>query len=107
MKFYSLLKSFLMNDSSRLNFYKTTDLKSSNLSSYSRLTPNFKLSGGLTLSTYKTPSDTNFSFWYYLSAIRAYLSDLNFKTFSYGFMYLRGLFVILFVDACLTDDEPL
>lgn len=96
-----------MNDSSRLNFYKTADLKSSNLSGYSRLTPNFKLSGGLTLSTYKTPSDVNFSFWYYLSAIRAYLSDLNFKTFSYGFMYLRGLFVILFIDACLTDDEPL
>ena len=96
-----------MNDSSRLNFYKTTDLKPSNFSGYSRLTPNFKLSGGLTLSTYKTPSDINFSFWYYLSAIRAYLSDLNFKTFSYGFMYLRGLFVILFVDACLTDDEPL
>lgn len=96
-----------MNDSSRLNFYKTTDLKSSNLSGYSRLTPNFKLSGGLTLSTYRTPSDINFSFWYYLSAIRTYLSDLNFKTFSYGFMYLRGLFVILFIDACLTDDEPL
>ena len=24
-----------------------------------------------------------------------------------GFLYLRGLFLIFFVDACITDDEPL
>ena len=35
------------------------------------------------------------------------LALLNLKTFSYGFLYLRSLFVILFIDACLTDDEPL
>jgi hypothetical protein len=34
-------------------------------------------------------------------------SMINAKTFSFGFFYLRGLVVILFIDACLTDDEPL
>lgn len=29
------------------------------------------------------------------------------RTFGFGFYYLRGLFFILFIDACLTDDEPL
>ena len=29
------------------------------------------------------------------------------KTFSFGWYYLQGFIFILFIDACLTDDEPL
>jgi hypothetical protein len=29
------------------------------------------------------------------------------KNFNEGFYYLRGFFIILFVDAAITDDEPL
>jgi len=29
------------------------------------------------------------------------------QTFGEGFLYIRGLLIIFFVDACLTDDEPL
>lgn len=29
------------------------------------------------------------------------------KSFGEGYVYLRGLFIIFFVDACVTDDEPL
>jgi len=29
------------------------------------------------------------------------------KTFGDGFLYLRGLFILFFIDACLTDDEPI
>jgi hypothetical protein len=29
------------------------------------------------------------------------------RTFSFGFYYIRGFVFILFIDACLTDDEPL
>lgn len=36
-----------------------------------------------------------------------YWTDLSNKTFSFGFYYLRALVFILFIDACLTDDEPL
>lgn len=36
-----------------------------------------------------------------------YWIDLSNKTFSFGFYYLRALVFILFIDACLTDDEPL
>jgi hypothetical protein len=32
----------------------------------------------------------------------------NFRqVFGDGFFYLRGIFLICFVDACLTDDEPI
>ena len=37
----------------------------------------------------------------------SYWADLSNKTFSFGFYYLRALVFILFIDACLTDDEPL
>ena len=36
-----------------------------------------------------------------------WLRDLINRSFSFGFVYIRGFFVILFIDACLTDDEPL
>ena len=36
-----------------------------------------------------------------------YLLDLYKRTFGEGFFYLRGLFIIFFIDACVTDDEPL
>jgi hypothetical protein len=29
------------------------------------------------------------------------------KTFGEGSIYVRGLFIIFFIDACVTDDEPL
>jgi len=36
------------------------------------------------------------------------LLNLNLlKTLSFGFYYLQGFVFILFIDACLTDDEPL
>ena len=34
------------------------------------------------------------------------LTLLN-KSFSFGFLYIQGFAFILFIDACLTDDEPL
>jgi len=29
------------------------------------------------------------------------------KTVGSGLLYLKGLFIMFFIDACLTDDEPL
>ena len=43
----------------------------------------------------------------YFSSLWAYLHNLISKTFSFGFYYLRGFLFLLFIDACLTDDEPL
>ena len=37
----------------------------------------------------------------------AYFSTLFNKSFSFGFFYIQGFAFILFIDACLTDDEPL
>jgi hypothetical protein len=37
----------------------------------------------------------------------AYVSAAFHKSFSFGFFYIQGFAFILFIDACLTDDEPL
>ena len=39
--------------------------------------------------------------------ISIYLLNTYRKTFGEGFLYIRGLLIIFFIDACLTDDEPL
>lgn len=39
--------------------------------------------------------------------ISIYFLDLSKRTFGDGFIYVRGLGIIFFIDACLTDDEPL
>lgn len=61
------------------------------------------LMGLLSLSS----KDLSYYIYNSKSLVSYYWNDLSNKTFSFGFYYLRGLFVILFVDACLTDDEPL
>lgn len=43
----------------------------------------------------------------YMREILTTIYDLLSKTFSFGFYYLRGFVFLLFIDACLTDDEPL
>ncbi len=43
--------------------------------------------------------------WYY--TIKLYVFDTIKRTFSFGFQYLYGFSLILFIDACITDDEPL
>lgn len=52
-------------------------------------------------------SSIKFTLWYYFKTLHFFTVDTSKKTFSFGFYYVRGLVVILFIDACLTDDEPL
>ena len=40
---------------------------------------------------------------YYFSLFLSFFK----KTLGDGFLYIRGLFLIFFIDACLTDDEPI
>jgi hypothetical protein len=48
---------------------------------------------------------------FYLSKfLKVYLTqtrDVLLRTFGFGFIYIRGVAFLLFIDACLTDDEPL
>lgn len=43
----------------------------------------------------------------FLLDLHNFLSDILSRSFSFGFVYMRGLLLLLFADACLTDDEPL
>jgi hypothetical protein len=36
-----------------------------------------------------------------------YFLNIYKRTIGDGFFYIRGLILIFFIDACLTDDEPL
>ena len=47
-----------------------------------------------------------FYFKFFKDYVTALLLNTN-KTFGFGFYYIRGFFFLLFIDACLTDDEPL
>lgn len=42
-----------------------------------------------------------------LSQIKLKINLIYKKTFGEGFLYIRGLFIIFFIDACFTDEEPL
>ena len=37
----------------------------------------------------------------------SWLSGVQWRSFSFGFYYIQGVIFLLFIDACLTDDEPL
>ena len=42
-----------------------------------------------------------------LKSFTNFFKDVFYKSFSFGFFYLRGFLFVLFIDACLIDDEPL
>ena len=42
-----------------------------------------------------------------LKLVYLYLINLLNTSFSFSFIYVRSFIFILFIDACLTDDEPL
>ena len=93
-------------------FLKTTSDIIFKKSSTANILPVATLSGTSSKkNTVNTSSFFGFNLYFTLSNVFKnllfYWSDLSSKTFSFGFYYLRGLFVILFIDACLTDDEPL
>jgi hypothetical protein len=50
---------------------------------------------------------TNLFFSLFFKDFLIYLSNQYKKTFGEGYFYIRGLFIIFFIDACITDDEPL
>lgn len=58
-----------------------------------------------------TPASFTRGFWYTLFiSVKIYLRNALWtfrKTFGAGFFYLKGLIIVFFIDACLTDDEPL
>jgi len=63
------------------------------------------------VNNYYNINNSIFNLSVYLNTIVKHYSVLflsNFKkTFGDGFLYLRGLFILFFIDACLTDDEPI
>ena len=54
-----------------------------------------------------TPRLINFYSLLLLNTLSSNVSNIVKRSFSFGFMYLIGFSFILFIDACITDDEPL
>jgi hypothetical protein len=50
---------------------------------------------------------TNLNFSLSFKDTSVFLLDQYKRTFGEGYYYIRGLFIIFFIDACVTDDEPL
>ncbi len=42
-----------------------------------------------------------------ICSVKILLSKIFKRTFGEGYLYIRGLVLIFFIDACITDDEPL
>jgi len=106
---FNIYKSFLKNQSFSADyiyywdrsFTKEVDYSSKNLNS------NFFKPKKLGYSIFSL----DFSDLIFLEKLSSFYKNYilqNFKrTFSFGFIYIRGLVFIFFIDACLTDDEPL
>ena len=63
------------------------------------------------VTNYNSSTILNFSLFYFLNnSVKLgliYILDTFKRTIGDGFIYIRGLFIIFFIDACLTDDEPI
>jgi hypothetical protein len=62
------------------------------------------------LTLFKSINWFNLSILYTNVLYKSFFSDIKiiiYKSFSFSWYYLTGFIFILFIDACLTDDEPL
>lgn len=63
------------------------------------------------ITNYNSSTLLNFSLFYFLNnSVKLgliFVLDTFKRTIGDGFIYIRGLFIIFFIDACLTDDEPI
>jgi len=84
--------------------YYTTPLKNTLPSYYSLL--NLANQLGCNSSKFLSPK-IKFTLYLYLNSFTFYIKNLVLKSFSFGFSYIQGFTFLLFIDACLTDDEPL
>lgn len=121
--FNNLKKTLFLNSTqnSQINQLNTSIYSSKfssnpvNLSSYkSKLLQSPIFEGNVSLylvSNFSSQNIYNFNLVYFLQntfkQALIYLLDVWKRTIGDGFIYLRGLFIIFFIDACLTDDEPI
>jgi hypothetical protein len=47
------------------------------------------------------------SLYMFVSELYTTIKIIVYKSFSFSWYYINGFIFILFIDACLTDDEPL
>jgi hypothetical protein len=57
-------------------------------------------------TNFKSASLTLSNFLFLKSFVNS-LSIIAQKSFGFSFFYIQGFIFVLFIDACLTDDEPL
>ena len=108
VKNFNLYTKYLNNQSFNADYIYYWDRKSSTLIKLNtfKTLPNKKV-----ISIYKLSNLNNFMdnifFTKFILFYKNWLTEQFRRSFSFGFYYLRGLFFIFFIDACLTDDEPL
>ena len=105
-------KSTAKHDLNTTQYLRFTDIPNSSIQN---LTSNTTSVSPLSLKMLSYESIAKSSFKrtsYLLSAVynmklASSITTLFNKSFSFGFFYIQGFAFILFIDACLTDDEPL
>ena len=83
----------------KLNFHSSTNLIKNNFMIFFVFNNLIYGVNSFFLNFFKT----NFN----LNKISLYFLNIYKRSFGEGFFYLRGLFLIFFIDASITDDEPL
>jgi hypothetical protein len=93
----AILKSTNTNTSAAFDYKRLTLLSS--------LTPSYLLVESL--YDLRSGMAAQFSVYNFQKNFFFRITSLFRKTVGSGLLYLKGLFIMFFIDACLTDDEPL
>ena len=56
---------------------------------------------------YNTGTVNQYNTYLLTKTLVGWVRDLFVRSFGFGFYYIQGFIFVLFIDACLTDDEPL
>jgi hypothetical protein len=86
----------------------STTLNTSEGLSFVELSPLYNsVPSSSTLTTLELPSANNSTTTIMRNDLYLWLTNITNRSFGFGFYYIQGFVFVLFIDACLTDDEPL
>ena len=76
--------------------------------SFTELSPLYNsIPSGAVLSSFELPKGSNSTSAINRNDFYLWLRNITNRSFGFGFYYIQGFVFVLFIDACLTDDEPL
>jgi hypothetical protein len=103
-------KTDLLNENKLVSRYENNQNSTTQSNELNQFSSNFYntiVSNPFIFQLYNRTKTQEFDTYWFKSVVLNWITNVFNRSFGFGFYYIQGFIFVLFIDACLTDDEPL